>query len=87
MELELEARAGAANALGPGEWTLEHGRWRMEEAHGGPGAWSLEHGATSWMDALAKDKEDIISNLGRESSFVVSFQNTKLYGSVFNDFS
>jgi len=39
-ELELEARAGAANALGPAEWTLEHGRWRME---------ALEHGATSWM--------------------------------------
>jgi len=54
LELELEARAGAANALGPGEWTLEHSRWRMEEAHGRPGAWSLEHGATGWMDALAR---------------------------------
>ena len=45
LELELEARAGAANALGPGEWTLEHGRWRMEDLE--PGRWrmeALEHG-------------------------------------------
>ena len=33
LELELEARACAVNALvhgGPGAWSLENGRWRME---------------------------------------------------------
>ena len=41
---ELEARACSANALGPGEWSLENGapgagRWSMVT-----GAWSLENG-------------------------------------------
>jgi hypothetical protein len=55
---ELEARACSANALGPGEWSLEngcwrmvagewslaHGRWRMELLELVTGAWSLENG-------------------------------------------